>query len=160
LYNLDEIKKIPITNFLSGQKRKITKGYIYELCPFCTHKWHFSVDIHKNLYNSYAQCVQAGDIIDFIRKKENLDFQSAIKMLGENYNVEKKTFKPLQKKELDMIQIHENLEAERIRKIKNDFFRFLKRMQFDKTMFKCIKMDGDRLLHYIYNLEGIGVYKI
>lgn len=160
MFDIAQIKKIPITNYLLGRRRKISKGYLYRDCPFCTHKWHFSVDIQKNLYNSYSQCVQAGDVIDFIRKKESIAFKEAIEMLGNNYNIDKKEFKPLPKKELDKLKTIEKLETERIRKIKNDFFRFLKRMQFDKTFFKCIKMPENRLLHYIYNLEGIGVYKV
>ena len=160
MYNIDEIKKISIMNFVSGKKRKVSKGYLFEECPFCSHKWHFAIDIQKNLFHSYNSCIQGGDVISFIQKKDNISFKETIEKLGDSYNIRKSDFKPLPNTELNLIKEHQRQESRRIQKIFNDFFRFLKRMKFNKSFEKCLKMDNDRLLHYIYNLEGMGCYKI
>lgn len=159
-YNIDQIKKIPITNFLSGKRKNVSNGFLYENCLFCEHKWHFRVDIEKNLFLSYSGCVKGGDVIDFIRQKESFSFSEAIEMLGNNYNIEKGKFETIGKKQLKLLKFVSLAEEERLRIMKNDFFNFLKIMEFDKTFEKCLKMSEVRLISYIYNLENIGVYKV
>lgn len=158
MYNLDEIKKIPIINFVEGKRKQLNKYVLFEACSFCTHKWHFQINTEKNFYNSFNSCCKGGTIIDFIAERDKISVQDAIKYLAEKYDIT--ATETISRKELKLIRQHEHFEEKRIIKIKNDFFRFLKRMQFDNTLHKCIKMDENRLVHYIYNLEGIGVYKI
>ncbi|MDF9827995.1 DNA primase [Ereboglobus sp. PH5-5] len=57
------------------------------LCPFHNEKTpSFTVDPDKGFYKCFG-CDKAGDIIQFVRETEGLDFTEAIETLGRRYNV-------------------------------------------------------------------------
>ncbi len=76
--NLEAAKAVPITSLV-----KVTRmfgGRSLTLCPFHQDK-HPSLTIYPN--NSYFcfVCSAGGDVIDFVRRKENLNFKEAINYL-------------------------------------------------------------------------------
>ncbi len=58
------------------------------LCPFHEEKTpSFSVNPTDKLYYCFG-CGEGGDLLDFVQKKEGLDFSGAVELLAERYGVE------------------------------------------------------------------------
>jgi hypothetical protein len=156
-YNLDEIKQIPIYNFLNGwNKKNGTKDYIYENCPFCTHKWHFSVSKDGKFFTSYNSCTPGGSVIDFISKFYNLSFYDSIKLLADKYKIEGNS--KINKYDTEKNKKISAIEKNREREIINDFFDFLKVKEYDRTFYKILNWNDLKILHYIYDLVAAGFY--
>lgn len=157
-YNLDEIKQIPIYNFLEGwNKKNGAKDFIYENCPFCSHKWHFSVSKDGKFFNSYNSCISGGSVIDFVSSFYKLSFYDSIKLLADKYRIEGNNLK-INKYEIEINKKISAMEENREREIINDFFEFLKIKEYDKTFFKILSWNDLKILHYIYDLVAAGAY--
>ncbi len=77
----DEIaraKAVPLTNFITDYKSK--GGRLWALCPFHSEKSpSFCID-KNNRYHCFG-CNEDGDVIEFIQKKNNIEFLDAVKEL-------------------------------------------------------------------------------
>ncbi|MCT4594576.1 MAG: DNA primase [Anaeromicrobium sp.] len=102
---IDEIKsKNNIIDIISAYTQLKQNGKNYKgLCPFHNEKTpSFIVSEDKQLYHCFG-CGQAGDVIEFISKKENLDFIDSLKFLGNRVgiNIEEKTLNKEEKKAVE-----------------------------------------------------------
>lgn len=165
-FDKNEIKNIHLTSIISNyiineKKMRVDIGFIYEYCPFCTHKNHFQINVKENLYNSFSGCCKGGDIISFVMEIENLSFKDAINHLGDRFNVQKSEFKnPQPKREREILNLFSEYEDKRILEEINRFFDFVKFMEYEDIFQKAVSLVGDnRLIHYIYNLKGMGIYE-
>jgi DNA primase len=151
-----------ISNYIiNDNKRRTEKGFLYECCPFCVKKNHFSIDTRNNLYKSFAGCCRGGDIISFIMEIDGLDFKESINVLGDRFNIKKTSleFDSLIKRENEILNILNNYREYKAQKQINKFFDFVKFMQYEEIFQKALSLSGDdRLLHYIYNLQSMGIY--
>lgn len=95
-----------IENSTTSKVKRIGKSVFINPCPFCGHNDHFTVDVNKNIFNSFNNtCCTGGSIIDFIVQYENISVAEAINkvidLAGENryiYNVQSTNVKePLPK---------------------------------------------------------------
>jgi hypothetical protein len=160
-YDLNQIKTIPIFNFLENWNRKTNSdSFIYENCPFCSHKWHFVVNKQGSLFYSHNACIKGGSVIDFIQAYENLNFHDSIKFLADKFNVSGDSLIYVDKKKIEKLKRLEEKDSIREKKIINDFFQFLKIKMYDKTFLKVYTWDNIKLLHYIYDLHAYGAYNI
>jgi DNA primase len=166
-YDKNEIKHIHLTSIISDyivndKKMRVDIGYIYEYCPFCTHKNHFQINTKENLYNSFNGCCKGGDIISFVMEVEGLNFKQAIENLGDRFNINKTStnLESSSKREREILKILSEYEEDRLKKEENRFFDFLKFMEYEDIFFKALPLVGtDKLIHYIYNLKGMGIYE-
>jgi DNA primase len=164
-YDKNDIKNIKIIdiipNYIDDKKMKVGVEWVYKNCPFCSHKNHFQVNIQKNIYNSFNGCCKGGDIINFIMEVEKIDFQKAIKKLGDDFNITqpKKISMNYSRREREILKIISEYEDQRLQKEINRFFDFVKFMEYEEIFMKALSLVGsDNLIHYIYNLKGIGMY--
>jgi DNA primase len=165
-YEISNIKNIQLTsiisNYLLNEKyMKVDVGYIYENCPFCSHKNHFQINKRLNLYSSFSGCCKGGSIIDFIMEVEGLNFQQAISKLGDDFNIpqSEKQF-DTSKREREILTLLAEYEDQRILKEINRFFEFLTFMEYDEIFDKSISLVGSTsLLSYIYDLKAGGIYE-
>lgn len=150
------LKTIISDYMISGKKMKVDVGYIYEDCPFCSHKNHFQVDITKNLYNSFNGCCKGGDVIKFMMEIEGIGFKDAITKLGDRFNIGKTKFERTQsKRELEILTLLTKHQDYQLEKEINKIFDFLIFMEYEKEFWKCISMVGTpELNHYCFGLKG------
>lgn len=165
-YDKNEIKHIHLNSIISDyvvndKKMRVDIGYIYEYCPFCTHKNHFQINVKENLYNSFNGCCKGGDIISFIMEIEGISFKDAINHLGDRFGINKTSTQITEsKRDREILKLLSEYEDKRLQKEINRFFDFLKFMEYEKIFFEAISLVGDnRLIHYIYNLKGMGIYE-
>jgi DNA primase len=160
-YNLDQIKQIPIYDFLPGWTSQTTsKDFIYENCPFCSHKFHFAVSKNGRYFHSHNSCCKGGSVIDYVSLTQNLNFHDSIKWLSNKYNIQGERIQKINKSEIERNKKISAMEELREREIINDFFEFLKLKEYDKTFFRILNWDNLRILHYIYDLIAAGYYQI
>lgn len=160
-YNLDQIREIPIYDFLPGWIHQSTsKDFIYENCPFCSHKWHFAVSKNGRYFHSHNSCCKGGSIFDYVSLTQNLSFHEAVKWLSNKYNIQGERIQKINKYEIERNKKISAMEELREREIVNDFFAFLKEKEYDKTFFKILNWNELRILHYIYDLVAAGAYHI
>lgn len=160
-YEISNIKNIQLTsiisNYLLNEKcMKVDVGYIYENCPFCSHKNHFQINKRLNLYSSFSGCCKGGSVIDFIMEIEGLNFQQAISKLGDDFNIpqSEKEF-DTSKREREILNLLSQHEDQRILDEINRIFDFLTFMEYENEFLKCISLIGtEELTHYIYGLKG------
>lgn len=165
-YDKKEIKHIHLTSIIpdyivNDKKMRINIGYIYEYCPFCNHRYHFQINTKENLYSSFSGCCKGGDIISFVMEIEGLNFKEAIEHLGDRFNIKKTSleFDSLIKRENEILNILNNYREYKTQKQINRFFDFLKFMQYEEIFKNALSLPGDELLHYIYNLQSMGIYE-
>lgn len=155
-YNISDIKQIKMLDILSKympnmKSKKTTRGLLFESCPFCQHKNHFST--YQSNYISFNSCCKGGSVIDFIMEIENLDFQDAIKFLGDSNNI------PLNKKAYSKSTISANFilrEEQRIIDEENKFLDYLRFIEDEKILNDFVYFKGD-FIHYFYNLKAKGI---
>lgn len=86
---LDKVRELPIETVV-GQYVKLAKDgrtSMKGLCPFHSENTpSFSINLNKNLYHCFG-CNRGGDGISFIMEKENLNFQQAVRLLAEKFNI-------------------------------------------------------------------------
>ena len=86
---VDRLKAyISISDLVSKQVKLTKKGKDYfGRCPFHSEQTpSFSVNNAKRFYHCFG-CGASGDIIDFVEKTRNLDFQESVKYLAKEYNL-------------------------------------------------------------------------
>ena len=91
---VDEIKsRCDIVDVIGRYVDLKRAGSIYKgLCPFHSEKTpSFAVYGSKQFFNCYG-CGEAGDVISFVMKIENLDFRSAAAKLAEQYGIDMDRF--------------------------------------------------------------------
>jgi DNA primase len=160
-YNLDQIREIPIYDFLAGWNRKtISKDFMYENCPFCSHKWHFAVSKNGRYFHSHNSCCKGGSIFDYVSLTHNLSFHESVKWLSNKYNIQGDSIQKISKAEAEKNKKISAMEELREREMVNDFFAFLKEKEYDKTFFKVLNWNESRIIHYIYDLVAAGAYQI
>lgn len=152
MYNLDEIKSIPITKFLTGEKQKTPNGYIYKLCPFCHHKEHLFVNTANNTYKSFNSCVGGNTVIDFIINLKGLEFKEAIKYLADEENI-KNNVPAKSKKEIEINYVFGLLEKIRLDNMIIEFFKELKEKKLDQVFEKAFILEKEKLIHFIFNYK-------
>ena len=58
-------------------------------CPFHSEKTpSFNVDPERGTWHCFGACSTGGDVIEFVRRKENLDFKEALRLCAERAGVE------------------------------------------------------------------------
>jgi len=78
--DLAAIKLIPITNFYTGKLRRMGK-VLAGLCPFHQEKTgSFRIYPATNTWHCFG-CGAGNDVVDFIMKLKNVDFNEALKLL-------------------------------------------------------------------------------
>lgn len=165
-YDKAEIKKIPLINIInnyivSENYKKIQCGRMYESCPFCIHKHHFQIDVYKNLYHSHAGCCKGGDIIQFIMEMDSLSFNESLVYLGDMFKVNQSEYiNNDSKRELEILRLLKDHDKQREQKEINQFFDFLKFMEYEELFDTANYLIGTELIHYIYNLKAKGIYTI
>lgn len=86
---IDKVRELPIETIV-GQYVKLAKDgrtSMKGLCPFHNENTpSFSINLNKNLYHCFG-CNRGGDGISFIMEKENLNFQQAVRLLAEKFNI-------------------------------------------------------------------------
>ena len=86
---IDKVRELPIETVV-GQYVKLAKDgrtSMKGLCPFHSENTpSFSINLNKNLYHCFG-CNRGGDGISFIMEKENLNFQQAVRLLAEKFNI-------------------------------------------------------------------------
>ena len=86
---IDKVRELPIETVV-GQYVKLAKDgrtSMKGFCPFHSENTpSFSINLNKNLYHCFG-CNRGGDGISFIMEKENLNFQQAVRLLAEKFNI-------------------------------------------------------------------------
>jgi DNA primase len=91
---VDEIKsRCDIVDVIGRYVTLKRAGSIYKgLCPFHNEKTpSFAVYETKQFFNCYG-CGEAGDVISFVMKAENVDFKTAVSKLAEQYGIDMDKF--------------------------------------------------------------------
>ncbi len=86
---IQELKSLVNIEDLIGEYVKLEKAGIRlrALCPFHSEKTpSFYVNPDSGLFHCFG-CKASGDVISFVEKIENLDFNEAVKFLAEKYNI-------------------------------------------------------------------------
>lgn len=151
-----------IENYLvNTNKTRIDVGYMFEHCPFCQHKNHFQINTRLNLYMSHSGCCRGGSVIDFYMAMNNVNFNEACQQLGQQFNLTKSVEKVQTNRDKKIIARHEELEAQRLEQLINDFFDWIKVHNNEKLFYRALDLmskDENRLIHYILNLRSVGYY--
>src|ERR1700709_2079525 len=72
-----------------GVLESLTKSGMWDrlsgVCPIHggTNKTHFRVSVSKNCWNCFGRCQAGGNIIDFVAKKEDIEFRDAAVLIEE-----------------------------------------------------------------------------
>lgn len=166
-YDKNEIKHIHLTSIISDyivndKKMRVDIGYIYEYCPFCTHKNHFQINTRDNLYNSFSGCCKGGDVINFVMEIEGIGFKDAINHLGDRFGINKTSIEITEsKREREILNLLAEYEEARILKEINKFFDFCKFMEYEDIFNESVSLVGkDELIHHIYYLREMGIYDV
>ena len=78
---------------------EVVRGYVPELrkmgrtwkarCPFHSERTpSFNVDPERGTWHCFGSCATGGDVIEFVRRKEGLDFREALRLCAERAGVE------------------------------------------------------------------------
>jgi len=90
MYNIQEIKEIPIDQVISDfgiRLRKVSEDEMSALCPFHEESQpSFRVNLEKNVFHCFG-CNAGGDVISFVQKFKDISFGEAIRYLRKKYNV-------------------------------------------------------------------------
>lgn len=75
-------KEVPITSLYNGQTKR-SGGNLVGLCPFHTESGaSFYIYTKDNRWTCFGACGTSGDSLDFVMKRDGLDFISAVKYLN------------------------------------------------------------------------------
>lgn len=92
----DEIRaKLDIVRFIGGyvQLKKSGASYV-GLCPFHAEKHgSFYVFPDRQTWRCFGACAEGGDIFTFVRKREGVDFPTALRLLAKQAGVELPSFR-------------------------------------------------------------------
>lgn len=98
------IERVDIIDIINEYTRLTQKGKNYMgLCPFHREKTpSFSVSRDKQLYHCFG-CGASGNVITFVEKIENVDFQAAIKILADRVGIDIEEKGDPHSKEMDLL---------------------------------------------------------
>lgn len=109
---IDDVKsRLDIVEVVSGYVPELKKaGRTWKArCPFHTERTpSFAVDPERQTWHCFGSCSTGGDVIEFVRKVENLDFREALQRLAERAGVELRAQSPREREEREQ---HERLLA-------------------------------------------------
>ncbi|MCR4926294.1 MAG: DNA primase [Clostridiales bacterium] len=133
---LDELRsKADIEQVISSYVNLKRAGKnLVGLCPFHNEKTpSFSVSTDKQLYHCFG-CGASGNVINFIKEIENLDFYDAVKFLCDRYSIQMPT---------DNVDNSLSIKKQRIKEINRAAAKF-----FYKTL---LSQEGKECLDYLLN---------
>ena len=109
---IDDVKsRLDIVEVVSGYVPELKKaGRTWKArCPFHSERTpSFAVDPERQTWHCFGSCSTGGDVIEFVRKVENLDFREALQRLAERAGVELRQQSPREREEREQ---HERLLA-------------------------------------------------
>ena len=109
---IDDVKsRLDIVEVISGYVPELKKaGRTWKArCPFHSERTpSFAVDPERQTWHCFGSCSTGGDVIEFVRKVENLDFREALQRLAERAGVELRAQSPREREEREQ---HERLLA-------------------------------------------------
>lgn len=116
------------------------------LCPFHSEKTpSFSVSESKQFYKCFG-CGEGGDVIQFVMKKENVDFIEAVKILADRYNIQ------LEARKVDSEKVE---KRDKYYKMNRDAARFFyTNLQKNKFVLKYLR--NRKIEANIVNRFGLG----
>ena len=98
---------------------EVVRGYVPELkkmgrtwkarCPFHSERTpSFNVDPERGTWHCFGSCATGGDVIEFVRRKEGLDFREALRLCADRAGVE---LRPPSPRETEERETHARLLA-------------------------------------------------
>ncbi len=112
-------------------------------CPFHYEKTpSFTIDEYEGFYHCFG-CGESGDLIQFIRKMENLSFMEAVEFLAKMVGVEVEYDKSVDAKAI----AEKNREKKEVLKALNDAKEFYKKQIYAKTSVKAQNYLRDRRIN-------------
>ncbi len=109
---IDDVKsRLDIVEVVSGYVPELKKaGRTWKArCPFHSERTpSFAVDPERQTWHCFGSCSTGGDVIEFVRKIENLDFREVLQRLAERAGVELRQQSPREREEREQ---HERLLA-------------------------------------------------
>ncbi len=112
-------------------------------CPFHYEKTpSFSIDEYEGFYHCFG-CGESGDLIQFIRKMENLSFMEAVEYLAKMVGIEVEYDKSVDAKAI----AEKNREKKEVLKALNDAKEFYKKQIYAKTSIKAQNYLRDRKIN-------------
>ena len=84
-------------------------------CPFHSEKTpSFNVDPERQTWHCFGACSTGGDVIEFVRRKEGLDFKEALRLCAERAGVELRPPSPRETEEREQHARDERLARRRV----------------------------------------------
>ncbi len=112
-------------------------------CPFHYEKTpSFAIDEYEGFYHCFG-CGESGDIVQFVRKMENLSFMEAVEFLANAVGMEVEYDKNVDAKAI----AEKNKEKKEVLKVLNDAKEFYKRQIYQKTAVKAQNYLRDRKIN-------------
>jgi DNA primase len=109
---IDDIKsRLDIIEVVSGYVPELKKlGRSWKArCPFHSERTpSFVVDQERQTWHCFGSCSTGGDVIEFVRRIEGLDFKEALRLCAERAGIE---LRPPSRREVQEREIHERLLA-------------------------------------------------
>ncbi|MDA1240401.1 MAG: DNA primase [Chloroflexi bacterium] len=109
---IDDIKtRLAIIEVVSGYVPELKKlGRSWKArCPFHSERTpSFVVDQERQTWHCFGSCSTGGDVIEFVRRIEGLDFKEALRLCAERAGIE---LRPPSQREVQEREVHERLLA-------------------------------------------------
>ena len=107
---IDDVKaRLDIVDTVSGYVPNLKKsGRSYKaLCPFHNERTpSFTVDPERGSWHCFGACSTGGDVIEFVRRIEQLEFPEALRLCAQRAGVE---LRPPSRREQQQREVHERL---------------------------------------------------
>ncbi len=107
---IDEVKtRLDIVDTVSGYVSDLKKsGRTFKaLCPFHSERTpSFAVDPERGTWHCFGACSTGGDVIEFVRRIEHLEFREALRLCAQRAGVE---LRPPSRREQQQREAHERL---------------------------------------------------
>ncbi len=107
---IDEVKtRLDIVDTVSGYVSNLKKsGRTYKaLCPFHSERTpSFAVDPERGTWHCFGACSTGGDVIEFVRRIEHLEFPEALRLCAQRAGVE---LRPPSRRQQEQREAHERL---------------------------------------------------
>ena len=107
---IDEIKtRLDIVDVVSGYVPSLKRGgrNWKGLCPFHNERTpSFTVDPERGTWHCFGACSTGGDVIEFVRRIEHLEFPDALRLCAQRAGVE---LRPPTRREQEQREVHDRL---------------------------------------------------
>jgi DNA primase len=107
---IDEVKaRLDIVDVIGGYVRLQKAGrYFKAPCPFHTEKTpSFVVYPDRQSWHCFGACSTGGDVISFVSRKENLDFNGTLRLLAERAGIELRNDGPKREETKTLLDLNE-----------------------------------------------------